>query len=60
MQKRFADTVRRYASAAENLIHNREEKRSPRAEEFIALRRGTSGVEVLQYPGGLLTSLTNP
>lgn len=60
MQKRFANTVREYALAAVNLIHNREEKRSPGIDEFIAMRRGTSAVEVLVNPGSLFTRLTNP
>ena len=48
VQQRFIDTVRRYAQAAEALVHNREEKRSPRVEEFVAMRRATAGIEVPQ------------
>ena len=53
IRQRFADAVRQYAQAAAELVHNREKRRSPRVEEFIAMRRATSACEVLQYPESL-------
>lgn len=45
MQQRFFDTVRQYARASAQLVHNREKRQSFRVEEFVAMRRATSASE---------------
>ena len=61
VQQRFADSVRQYAQAAADLVSNREKRRSPAVDEFVLMRRATSGVEVLyKYSEILFLWLTGP
>ena len=46
MQKRFEDSIREYAHAAQRVVHNRENQRNYSIEGYTSARLGFSGVEV--------------
>ena len=46
MQKRFVETVLKYAEGAAKQVAGREKKRFPSIKQFIDNRQSTSGVEV--------------
>ena len=59
MQKRFGDGIRRYANAAQGVVHNRENRRNYSVEEYVVTRRDFGGVEVLECSKRPLIWLTS-